>query len=211
MTSKNRCTINFTYDFNVHQQCSQRTCLHQTELQWFAGVSGISSAHPGWLSPLTDISSAPQVLSPPLPGALMCYQNSFWSIEVLSILSQLLQWFCCRSWPRSKGLIRPAGMPSYGCILSYHWRIQVYTPHSLRHSRWLPVTNIHFADGSGDSLNQYEVLPTNQSQLYPRLRISTPNQPHGSNLHPHLARSRPHFYSQRRTQSKVLPLFLSMS
>ena len=57
---------------------------------------------------------------------------------------------CCRRtlafhW-RSQLLWRPAGMPSYGLILSWNLRIQVFTPHPLRHSWRLPVTKIHFAD-----------------------------------------------------------------
>jgi len=76
---------------------------------------------------LSDLSLALSDLSQALPGVPRCSQ-------------------ACRR--RFQILWTPAGMPSYGLILSWNWCIQVYTPHLLRHSWRLPVTKIYFADVS---------------------------------------------------------------
>jgi len=56
MSFKNRWTISSSYDFQVHQQRSQRRCcLSQTDLLWFGVLPEMSPALPG--------------LSPALPGS----------------------------------------------------------------------------------------------------------------------------------------------
>jgi len=40
-------TTSSNYDFQVHQQRSQRRCISQTALQWFDVFPGLSSALPG--------------------------------------------------------------------------------------------------------------------------------------------------------------------
>jgi len=66
--------------------------------------------------------------------------------QVLPNILQLLPSCSVTSHQRSQLLRRPARIPSYGLILCWNWRFQVYTPHHLRHSWRLPATKIHLAD-----------------------------------------------------------------
>ena len=47
MSFKNCLTISSSYDFQAHQQRSQRCCFSQTALLWFEVLSDISPALPG--------------------------------------------------------------------------------------------------------------------------------------------------------------------
>jgi len=84
-----------------------------------------------------------------LPGPPTCTQCSLWCSEVFSKWSQSLPWHYCSSHQICQLLGRPAGMPSWSLILSWHLRIHVYIPHSYTHSWTLAVTKIHFADVVG--------------------------------------------------------------
>jgi len=115
-------------DSRCSQTCPRRS---QTSHRGCQVLTGLLSARPG--------------LSPSLPGASRCTQSSIWCSEVFPNLSQSLPWYSCTSDHRSQLLWWPAGMPSKSLILSWNWRILVYTPHPLRHSCTLPVTKIHVA------------------------------------------------------------------
>ena len=112
----------------------------------FQVLPGLSSALPGLSLSLPDLSLALPGSSPALPGAPRCTQCSLRHSEAISNLSQLLPLHSCTSHQRSQLLRRPAGMPSYTLIPSWHWRVYVYTLHPLRHSWRLLVTKIYFAD-----------------------------------------------------------------
>ena len=150
MSFKNRWMISSSYDFQAHQQHSQRRCHFPTLLYSDSRCSQVLpvllSALPDLLSALPDLLSALPGLLPALPGAPRCTQSSLRRSEMFSNLSQSLPWNSCTGHRRSQLLRRPAGMPSHCLILSWNWRIYVYTPHTLRHSWRLPVTKIHFAD-----------------------------------------------------------------
>jgi len=149
----NRWTIRSSYDFLPHLQHSQRRCFSQTALLWFEvlpdlspALRGLSSALPYLSSTLPDLSSALPDLSPALPGAPRCTQSSLRRSEVFTNISQSLPWYSCTSHQGCQLLRRPARMPSYGLILTWNWRIYVYTPHPLRHIWSLPETKIHCAE-----------------------------------------------------------------
>jgi hypothetical protein len=80
-----------------------------------------------WGAPRQDASSSRCHVSGP-----RCSEACRWCHYTFRRCFVLLSW--------------PAGMPSWGLILSWNWCIYVYTPHPLRHSWSLPVTIIHFAD-----------------------------------------------------------------
>jgi len=139
MSFKNLWTISSSYDFQAHQQRSQRRCFSQTAILWFEVPPDLSLALPGLSPALPGVSSA-------LPGPPRCTQGSRWHSEEFPNLSQWLSWYSCTSHRRSQLLRRPARMRSWGPILSHNWRIKVYTPHPLRYSWRLQVTKICFAD-----------------------------------------------------------------
>jgi len=148
----NRWTISTCYDFQVHLQHS-KWYFAQPGLPWF-------ELHPALLpeircrsSALSAVSLALPVMSmahldisPVLPHGLRCTQSSLRCCIVFRNLSSLLP---LSSWTRpvrSQLLLRPAGLPTYGLILSWNWCIQVCTQHPLRHIWRLPETEINFAD-----------------------------------------------------------------
>jgi len=66
MTFKNLWKITSSYDFQVHQQCSQRRYYFQTALQWFKVLQYVSPALPG----------APVVVARP-PIAMQMYHKHY--------------------------------------------------------------------------------------------------------------------------------------
>jgi len=118
--------ISSSYDFQAHQQHSQRRCcFSQNALLWFEVLPDLLPVH---------------------PGSPRCNQSSLRFSEVFPNLSQSHPWYSSTSHQRFQLLRRLAGMPSWGLILSWNWYIQVDTPHPLRHSWRLPVTKINIAD-----------------------------------------------------------------
>ena len=82
-----------------------------------------------------------------------CTQCSLWCLDMFPQLSQWLPWYCWTSHPRFKLVWRPVGMSFYGLIISSNWHFSVVTPHPLRNSWRLPVTEIHFVDDVDGALN----------------------------------------------------------
>ena len=76
MSFNNRWTISSSYDFQAHQQRSQRRCFSQTALLWFEVLPGLSSALPG--------------LSPALPDAPRFTQSSLRRSDAFPNCSQSL-------------------------------------------------------------------------------------------------------------------------
>jgi len=62
LSIKNFWTISSNYDFQAHQQHSQRRCFSQTTLLWFEVLPDMLPAHPGFPPALPGFSLA-------LPGA----------------------------------------------------------------------------------------------------------------------------------------------
>ena len=115
------------------------------------------------------VVSAPRLVI----GTPRCSKWSLWHSEVFSNSSESLPWYSCTSHQWFQWLWRPARMPLYSLILSWNWRIQVYTPHPLRHSWSLPVTKIHFADelpGTSTHLSASHFLLWNQRTQSPSPR-----------------------------------------
>jgi len=69
MSFKNCWTISSSFDFQAHQQCSQRKCyFSQTALQWFESLPDLSPVLPDLLPELPDMSLALPDLWKALPG-----------------------------------------------------------------------------------------------------------------------------------------------
>jgi len=90
-------------------------------------------------------------------------------------------------------------------IIMRNWDLENFVCESIYHPRYG-----RYESRSGVELHQYEVFPTQSGKSYPRFLISA------RILHivlifiPHLALSRPQLYHHRRTQSSVIPLYVSM-
>jgi len=140
MSFNNRWTICSSFDFQAHQQHSQRWCFSQTALRWFELLLDFSPGHQALslahrilspvhldLSPaLLDLSPALPDLTPALPGAPRYVvgaprltagaprstQSSLRHSEVFPKLSKSLPWYSCSGHQRSQLIWRPAGMPS---------------------------------------------------------------------------------------------------
>ena len=140
MSFKNHWAICSSYDFQAHQQRSQRRCFSQTALLWFKVLPDLSPALLDlstvlldWLPAHLDMSPALRDLSPALldlspvlpdsslalpgwlpahPDAPRCTWSSLRCSEVFPNLTKSLQWYFCTSHQRSQLLWRPAGMPS---------------------------------------------------------------------------------------------------
>jgi len=122
---RNRWTISSSYDFQAHQQCSQRGCFSQTALQWFDVLTGL------WLA-LSGLSPALPGAANLVAGAFRCSQACGWRFQT------------CRR--RSRVL---AGVPEGHCVGPVNsgiWSPWDSGPTTLRHSEMLLVTKIHFAD-----------------------------------------------------------------
>jgi len=145
---KNCWMKSISYDFKVHQQYCQRTCFSLTALQWFDVHHGLWWALPGLLSALPGhVIGAPRLVvgTPRLvAGTPRCSQachrrfqmlpwlspNLLYSLRFLPVLPGAPEGHCIN--PANSGILPP-------------WDSGPTTP---RHSQRLPVTKMHFAEGS---------------------------------------------------------------